>query len=140
MVGHVWAGSPPNQAFLAIDPASGTDEAGNLLTTKYNDFEHFRWLGARTGVTPMFDDVHVGDWFCVEAHIALNDPGESNGVFELWVDGDLEASRDDLNWVGGATEFGINAVYFENYWNAGSPAQQERYFDNIVVSTERIGC
>jgi hypothetical protein len=140
MVGHVWAGNPPKQAFLVIDPASGTDKAGNLLTTKYNDFEHFRWLGARTGVTPIFDDRHVGNWFCVEARIALNDPGESNGVFELWVDGVAEASRYDLNWVGAATEYGINAVYFENYWNTGSPATQERYFDNVVVSTDRIGC
>jgi hypothetical protein len=34
----------------------------------------------------------------------------------------------------------INAVLFENYWNAGSPVTQERYFDNIVISTSRIGC
>jgi hypothetical protein len=140
MVGHVWAGNPPNEAFLVIDPASGTDEAGNLLTTKYNDFEHFRWLGARTGVTPIFDNGHVGNWHCVEARIALNDADQSNGVFELWVNGALEASRYDLNWVGAGTAYGINAIYFENYWNAGSPATQERYFDNVVVSTDRIGC
>ena len=34
----------------------------------------------------------------------------------------------------------INAVFFENYWNAGSPLTQERYFDNIIISTSRIGC
>jgi hypothetical protein len=31
-------------------------------------------------------------------------------------------------------------VFFENYWNTGSPKLQERYFDNIVVSTQPIGC
>jgi len=31
-------------------------------------------------------------------------------------------------------------VFFENYWNTGSPAAQERYLDDIVVSTRRIGC
>jgi len=31
-------------------------------------------------------------------------------------------------------------VFFENYWNDGAPAAQERDLDNIVVSTERIGC
>lgn len=36
--------------------------------------------------------------------------------------------------------FGINAVFFENYWNAGSPQDQERYFDNIVISTRPLEC
>jgi hypothetical protein len=31
-------------------------------------------------------------------------------------------------------------VFFENYWNSASPQNQERYFDDIVVSTQRIGC
>jgi hypothetical protein len=141
MVAHVWAGSEPNHNRLVIDPVSGTDEAGNLRTVKYNDFEHFRWLGSRAGATPIFDENHVGDWYCIEAHAALNDAGVSNGVFELWVDGWREASRSDLNWVGTiGPEYGINAVYFENYWNGGSPIAQERYFDDIVVSTARIGC
>src|SRR5690606_16146937 len=36
--------------------------------------------------------------------------------------------------------YGINALLLENYWNNGSPRQQERYFDNLVVSTQRVGC
>jgi len=40
-----------------------------------------------------------------------------------------------LNFLGSYADYGVNAVYFENYWNAGSVASQERYFDNIVVST-----
>jgi hypothetical protein len=31
-------------------------------------------------------------------------------------------------------------VFVENYWNTGSPVAQERYLDNLVVSTQRIGC
>lgn len=35
----------------------------------------------------------------------------------------------------------ILMLYFsENYWNAGSPVQQERYFDNLVISTQSIPC
>ena len=37
-------------------------------------------------------------------------------------------------------EYGLNAVFLENWWNAGSPVAQERYLDNFVISTERIGC
>jgi hypothetical protein len=70
----------------------------------------------------------------------LNDPGQSNGIFEMWIDGKLEAQRTGLNWVGSYQEYGINAIMLENYWNAGSPVTQERYLDNLVVSTQPIGC
>jgi hypothetical protein len=36
--------------------------------------------------------------------------------------------------------YGFNAALLENYWNVRSPKAQERYFDNLVVSTEQIGC
>jgi hypothetical protein len=45
-----------------------------------------------------------------------------------------------LDFVGTYTDYAINAVFFENYWNDGSIKEQERYFDNIVVSTKPIGC
>ena len=139
MIAHLW-GDPPQTGALLMDPASGTDASGNLLTTKYNDFANLHWLGAQLGVTPLFDASHVGQWYCVEAHAQLNDAGLANGVFEFWINNNLEARETGLNWLGSFSAYGINAVFFENYWNTGSPATQERYFDNIVVSTQRIGC
>jgi hypothetical protein len=138
-IGHVWSSGPGNE-YLALDPASGTDQAGTLRTTKYNDFPNLRWLGYLTGRKPVFGPSRAGRWQCVEARMRLNDPGQANGVFELWIDDSLEARRTGLNWVGAYDAFGINAVFLENYWNDGSPADQERYFDNFVVSTARIGC
>jgi hypothetical protein len=135
----VWSGGA-NHNYLVLDPASGTDLAGNLVTTSYNDFPNLRWLGISSSATPIFDAAHVGSWYCIETHVKLNSSGQSDGVFELWIDGNAEASRTGLNWVGSFSAYGINAVYLENYWNSGSPATQERYFDNLVVSTQRIGC
>jgi hypothetical protein len=137
---HVWSGTSPGptQSYLTIDPASGTDAAGNLTATGYNDFN--RWLGQVTGTTPMYSDATAGTWYCVEAHVKLNDAGQSNGVFQLWIDGSLEAQETGMNWLGSFSSYGINAVFFENYWNAGAPKAEERYFDNLVVSTQRIGC
>jgi len=45
---HVWSGAGGGAAenYLMLDPASGTDPAGNLVTTQYNDFVNMRWLGA----------------------------------------------------------------------------------------------
>jgi uncharacterized protein YjdB len=139
MIGHVWSSGATNEQ-LAVDPASGTDETGNLKSTKYNDFDNLRWLGLARSDAPIFDSDHVGRWYCIEARVRLNDPGQSNGLFQLWIDGIQEAERTGLNWVGAYDAYGINAIFFENYWNSGSPVDQERYFDNIVVSTTRIGC
>ena len=139
MTAQVW-GDPPATGYLYLDPASGTDLAGNIVTTRYNDFANLRWLGAKAGVTSLFDASHVGRWYCVEMHALLNDAGQANGVFEYWINGALEARETGLNWLGAFSTYGINAVFFENYWNGGSPAAQERYLDNIVVSTRRIGC
>ena len=140
MVAHVWSGSGAHSAVLVADPASGTDAGGTLRTTRYNDLANFRWLGAVRGTTPIFAAPALGAWHCVEAHVTLNAAGQSDGLFELWVDGRLEARKTALNWVGTYSQYGINAVFFENYWNDGSPVAQSRYFDDIVVSTERIGC
>ncbi len=135
LAAHLWSGSNGSVANrLTIDPASGTDESGNLLDSGW------RWLGQRAGDTPLFDAAHVGEWYCIEARLKLNDAGQSNGAFQYWIDGILEASSTNLNWVGSFDAYGINAIYLENYWNDGAPANQERYMDNFVVSTAPVGC
>jgi hypothetical protein len=136
MIAHLWSSGN----FLLIDPASGVDGNGNVVTTKYNDFDHLHWLGYQRGVTPIFAPQNADTWFCIEAHVRLNDPGQANGVQEFWINGRLEARRTGLDFVGTYTDYGINAIFLENYWNAGSPKPQERYFDSLVVSTQPIGC
>jgi hypothetical protein len=137
MVAHVW-GNDGN--FLYADPVRGTDDAGNLLTTGYNDFANFTWLGAEQSATPIFSSSNVGQWHCVEAQVRLNTAGSSNGIFRMWIDGALETERTNYNFLGAFNAFGLNAVFIENYWNAGSPVAQERYLDRFIVSTSRIGC
>ncbi len=140
MSAHVWDGEDPKDGHLHLDPVSGTNVQGMLATTQFNDMKKFRWLGAKQGSADLFDAEHLGRWVCVEAHVKLNDAGLSNGTFDLWVDGKADAQRDGLNWVGAYTDYGINVLFFENFWNNKSPVTQTRYWDNIVVSTQRIGC
>lgn len=143
MIAHLWSGGA-NDDYLLIDPASGITAEGELVSTRYNDFANLRWLGNQAGRTALFSEEAAGEWFCIEAHVKLNTPGESDGVFEYWIDERLQVRRRNLNWHGDwnldPEAYKINAVFFENYWNAGSPKLQERYFDNIVISEERIGC
>lgn len=136
MIAHLWSDAEER---LLVDPASCVSGA-TVLCEGYNDFARLRWLGNRSGRTAIFSTGDSGRWRCVEAHVRLNDPGEKNGVQEFWIDGRLEARRDSLDFVGTYAAYAINAIFFENYWNAGSPVEQERYFDNIVVSTAPIGC
>jgi hypothetical protein len=135
MIAHVWGGKGE---VLCIDPATGIRD-GVKITTRYNDFDHLKWLGLRNGQTPIFSTAESGRWVCVESHIKLNRSGQSDGWFELWVDGGLEASRTNLDWHGTWTEYAINAVFLENYWNTGSIKQQARWFDDFVISTRPIG-
>jgi len=137
MIAHLWGDGADDT--LIIDPASGIDGNGNLVTTRYNDFANLRWLGIERGTTPIFSDGTSGKWYCIEAHVKLNTPGLSDGIFEYWIDGDLEANKTDLDWVNTWQEYGINTISFENYWN-NPPNERIRYFDNIVISTQSIGC
>jgi hypothetical protein len=135
MIAHVWGGKG---AVLCIDPATGIRD-NVKITTRYNDFDHLKWLGLRNGQTPIFSTAESGRWVCVESHVKLNTSGQSDGQFELWVDGRLEASRTNLNWQGTWNDYAINAVFLENYWNEGSVKQQARWFDNFVISQRPIG-
>lgn len=136
--GHVWSSGSGNQ-YLALDPASGTNEAGVLQTTSYND-PNLRYLGLSVGPTAIFSAANADKWYCVEVQLKLNDAASANGAFRFWIDGSLEAEQTGKNFIGAYDAYGINAIYLENFWNDGSPAIQERFFDNFVVSTARIGC
>lgn len=138
MIAHLWGDGVGDT--LMIDPASGVDANSNLITTIYNDFANLKWFGYKRGITPIFSSASSGKWYCIEAHVKLNTPGVSDGIFEYWIDNNLEAKRTDLNWVGTWQDYGINAVFFENYWNGGAPGERIRYFDNIIISTQKIGC
>ncbi|MGV3639355.1 MAG: hypothetical protein ACO1NZ_02475, partial [Adhaeribacter sp.] len=142
-IGHLWSGGKNNSHYLVLDPASGIDARGKLQSGSYNDFPNLRWLGNQKGSIPMFSEANAGRWFSVEGHLKLNTPGLSDGVFEYWIDDSLQVSKTGLNWHGSWNadpgSYLLNVIMLENYWNNGSPVKQERYFDNFVISTRRIG-
>ncbi len=136
MIAHLWGDGDEH---LLVDPVSCIED-GQVVCQGYNDFANMNWLGNLSGQTAIFSTALSDQWFCVEAHVRLNDPGIANGVQEFWIDGELEARREGLDFVGSWTDYGINAVFFESYWNDGSSQEQSRDFDNIVISTAPIGC
>ncbi|MHA6485026.1 cohesin domain-containing protein [Paenibacillus sp. strain BS8-2] len=144
MTAVVWSGNNLSKNYLVSEAVSGIDEEGNLKSTGWNDFANNSYVGARQSTTPMYDENHAGSWYAVEARVKLNDPGQSNGIFEVWIDDKLEMSNTNLDWIGTyeigpGAGYGLNWVSLENYWNAGTPQDQERYFDNFVISRSKIG-
>lgn len=115
-------------------------EGGDIECAGYKDAGSQKRIDGLAGVTPIFSGDASDTWHCVEAHVALNTPGASDGVFEFWIDGKLENAAYDLDWRGTWGEFGINMVTLENLWPGGAPSDLDRSIDDFVISTMPIGC
>ena len=97
------------------------------------------WLPvARSGFS-YADPSNVGRWICHEMYVRMNTSGEADGAYTFWADGEVIIERTEVD-LRGSTSFNFNAVQLDCYWNGGSPRKQSRFYDNFVVSTERIGC
>lgn len=137
MIAHFWGQEGTN--VIQIEPASCVS-GDTVVCSGYNDFNNIQWLGPVYGKDSIYSSNEVGTWRCLEFQVKLNASGASDGIQRVWVDGVLDAEKTGLNFVGTYTDYGINYIAFANYWNGGSPQEQARYIDNIVVSTTRIGC
>ncbi len=72
-------------------------------------------------------------------HIRNNTPDNADAIYEFWADEELIVTRDGAD-LSGNTALQFNAVMLDGYWNGGSPVAQNSDYDNLVFSTERIGC
>lgn len=134
-ISHLWGAG----LSLTLDPVRGVRD-GQVVTTKYNDFDNFKWLGnSPRGKFPLHATQESGRWVCVESRLKLNTPGQADGYAALWVDGKLDTERKNMDFRGTYTGHGINAIFLEAYWNQGSPVDQYRWYDDFVVSTKPIG-
>lgn len=137
-IGHLWEDGTTGLG-MGLDPATGV-VGGQVVTTKYNDFDNLRWLGKANGTFQMYGTANRGVWTCIEIHMKLNTPGQADGTFAYWVNGGLQAAQKGLNWRGSYQTYGINAIMLENYKNDPASQTQHRYFDNFVISRGPIGC
>ena len=116
---HSWiSGSNPNLDVVANNSSQGP------------------WLPiARSG----FDlNLVENQWVSYEVEVKLNTPGEADGHYRLWINNSLAVERTNVDLRGNTTDK-INEVMLDTYWNQGAPAALERYYDNFVISTQKIG-
>jgi len=148
---HVWGplddgdgDGSGDAAHLNIDPVNCTT-GSTVQCSGYNNWPNMEWIayggeGLKISNHEPFMPSEFNEYQCIEVHAKLNTPGQSDGIQEVWINGTLSNSNTGLNMRDSFTGKGINAVFFENYWNSNSPVDQTRYFDNLVVSTAPIGC
>ena len=88
----------------------------------------------------------VGEWFCFEMMMRANDLGQANGEMAYWVNGVL-AHRVDENsptpiWWRSSPTLALNRVRLQHYITTEDAQgfSNRVWFDDVVVSTEAIGC
>lgn len=78
-----------------------------------------------------------GRWYCLEFEVQANKPGQHDGYQKMWIDGVLKGGVSGIRWRDSA-DVRINA--FQLTFSGAVPVTQRMWMDDIVVSTERIGC
>lgn len=110
----------------------------DVVAPKSSQANSVGWLPiARSGFS-FANGKNIGRWICFEMEVQLNTPGKADGAYRLWAEDTLLAERTGVDLRGNTSEK-INEVMLDCYWNGGSPRPQNRYYDNFVISTEKIG-
>ncbi|MFW5921033.1 MAG: hypothetical protein ACOCUS_04280 [Polyangiales bacterium] len=82
----------------------------------------------------------VGEWFCFEMTMEANTPGETDGSMAYWIDGELAHRAEGIRWRT-TSDLQLNRARVQHYIASGDADSSNRvWFDDAVVSTERIGC
>ena len=79
-----------------------------------------------------------GQWHDLTQRVKLNDGYQSNGEIDIWMDGELVLSIDDLKFV--TNNRGIDTLFFSTFYGGKSEdwypdRDSTAYFDNFIVST-----
>lgn len=81
-------------------------------------------------------------WYCVEAMLKGNTPGQADGHITVWVNDQVYLDYDHQNLKSTGDPLTM-APWLSHYYggNPGPPhPAQDVYYDNVVVARQRIGC
>ena len=92
------------------------------------DLWHAYWQNVGTPVA-----LEPGKWHKIRFRLKLNDPGKSNGVFQLWLNDDLKCNYTSINYRGTYTRLGWNHLMLTMHGVPSHPQSQWVSRDNITV-------
>jgi hypothetical protein len=122
---HIWIDKGLLNADIYAPNSSQANSVG-YLPVHYTSFSYA-------------DPENIGVWVCIEVELKLNTSGAADGHYRMWVNGKKELEKLNVD-LRGSTDLKITEVLLDCYWNGGSPKNQSRYYDDFIISTERIGC
>jgi len=154
-----FTGLPPKMARIKIFRTS-TDWSGGLgiyqwiggngplvADKRTYDGSVYVWLPVTSSTLDYSESENIGRWICIEVRVKLNTTGQSNGEIQYWADGEEILYETGLDLKAEYSNGkGLNMIMWDCYWNIdeeqgiyGSPAEQSRFYDNLVISTAPIG-
>ena len=115
--------------------SGGRVENYMYLPTSEDFGSHFRWRRAR---------LERGEWNCLEMRYRLNRPGRSDGRIQSWIGGRRVLDRGGLRFRNTGS-LRIDQVFFSTFFGGNDDdyapgRRQVAWFDDLAVSTGRIGC
>jgi len=111
-------------------------QAEGVLHSKTSGTSKWRNLLQNVGTPVTFEK---GRWYEIQYRLKLNTAGQSNGIFEMWIDGVKKASYTDVNYRDSYATHGWNHVMLTAYQNGAAPTSaQSLYWDEVVLSPVAI--
>jgi hypothetical protein len=93
--------------------------------------------------TVALPSLQTGQWYCIEQYVDMGTPtttGQAaNGRLTLWLDGKQLSDIGDL-WLRTTDSLKIQNLYLALYHHDGTHSVVGELIDNVVVSTQRVGC
>lgn len=93
-------------------------------------------------VTP--PQLAAGTWYCVELMIDGGTPTSSSagadGGLDFWINGVEQAPSHLHHWMRASASVKPDILWISLFHHDGTHSIEGVYYDNIVVSTDRIGC
>jgi len=131
------ATAPPAQY---VDTPGDVNGQGNYYCSWDRGSEYASAMGARDydEYTDIERHLQKETWYCIEAEMILNTPGENDATIRYWIDDELAGEWPGLKFRE-HSDMAIHAFQLTGSSGKSHPLQHT-YFDNIVVSTERIRC
>jgi len=104
------------------------DQAGDFA-------DDFRWDDGAAGDWKKFES---NQWYHLRHRIALNTPGQNDGVVQAWLDGKMVLSVNDLRFRDVAS-LQIDQLYFSTFFGGGSDAwstakDEVAFFDDFRIT------
>lgn len=147
--GFVWNGNGTKMDFLVLEDPGQFNFRGNMAVGWKGDSNAPGSVASNQIVWgPTTQDfagnytAQTSTWVWVEEHFVINTPGQTNGLYEFYVDDVLKVRYTNVPYRDSSVTSGWGTFFHTAEWGGGGgtiPAMQYWWVDHTVISTTRIG-